>query len=83
MWFDKEQDYIAQIEQEKKRTDTIMQAVLPSAVIDRLKRSDEPIADRFENVTVMFADIVGFTAAAETFNPRRSPVLVGRIVFGV
>lgn len=69
-WGDMERGYILQIEREKNRTDSILQAILPSAIIDRLKQSDSAIADRIENVTVMFADIVGFTSAAEQMTPE-------------
>jgi len=38
--------------------------ILPQAVAKRLKRSHGIIADRFDDVTILFADIVGFTRLA-------------------
>jgi class 3 adenylate cyclase len=36
--------------------------ILPEPVADRLRRGERPIADRFDDVSLMFADIVGFTS---------------------
>jgi class 3 adenylate cyclase len=36
--------------------------VLPEPIADRLRRGERPIADRFDDVSLLFADIVGFTA---------------------
>jgi class 3 adenylate cyclase len=35
--------------------------ILPEAVAERLRRGEHPIADRFEDVSLLFADIVSFT----------------------
>ncbi len=49
------------IVQERDRADGLLLNILPEAIAARLK--DEPgiIADAFDDVTVLFADIVGFT----------------------
>ena len=39
--------------------------ILPESVAERLKRGESPIADRIEDVTVLFADLVGSTPLAE------------------
>ena len=36
--------------------------ILPEAVAERLRRGEHPIADRFEDVSLLFADIVSFTS---------------------
>src|SRR6516225_10321780 len=36
--------------------------ILPGAIAERLKQGEERIADGFAEVTVLFADVVGFTA---------------------
>jgi class 3 adenylate cyclase/HAMP domain-containing protein len=38
--------------------------ILPKPVADRLKHFEGAIADRFDDVTILFADIVGFTRLA-------------------
>lgn len=71
IWGDKERSYLKEIEAEKNRSEAILSAILPAPIIDRLKSSNDPIADRVENVTILFADIVGFTPAAERMSPEK------------
>jgi class 3 adenylate cyclase len=49
---------------EREKADRLLLNVLPRAIADRLKRRHEVIADSFTDVTVLFADIVGFTQMA-------------------
>ena len=48
----------------RRENERLLLSILPGSVADRLKSGDERIADRFEEVTVLFADIVGFTQLA-------------------
>ena len=50
--------------------------VLPEAVARRLKAGESPIADRVDAVTVLFADIVGFTPLSQQLTPE---ALVGML----
>ena len=43
---------------------------------ERLKNSDQPIADAFPDVSVMFADIVNFTPMAAAISICTSGVLI-------
>src|SRR5207253_10514867 len=49
------------------RSERLLLNVLPPEIAERLKRKEYPIADRFDDVSVLFADMVGFTerSAAE------------------
>lgn len=48
------------------RSRRLLDNVLPTTIADQLMREpDEPIADRFDQATVLFADIVGFTDMSE------------------
>jgi len=58
-----------QVKVERARSDGLLANILPDAIAKRLIAHDRPIADRFENVTILFADIVGFTE----FSNARSP----------
>lgn len=49
---------------EKQTSERLLLNVLPGPIADRLKRGENLIADRFEAVSVLFADLVGFTAVA-------------------
>jgi len=50
--------------------------VLPEAVIPRLQAGESPIADQFADVTVVFADIIGFTPLSERLGPKRMVLLL-------
>src|SRR6185295_1696756 len=50
----------------RRENERLLLSILPESIADRLKSGDERIADRFEEVTVLFADIVGFTELAAT-----------------
>lgn len=55
------QDAYQQLEAEQAKSDQLLLNVLPAAIVQRLKRNEKNIAESFGEVTVMFADIVGFT----------------------
>jgi class 3 adenylate cyclase len=55
-----ENDYIAQVEQEKRRSEGLLRNVLPPEIAMRLGRGTSTIADHFDEATVIFADVVGF-----------------------
>ncbi len=46
---------------QQEKTETLLLNILPKLIAQRLKQRPGIIADSFESVTVMFADIVGFT----------------------
>ncbi len=59
---------LAALRTEQERSEQLLLNVLPSTIAERLKQQPGAIADAFDSVTVLFADIVGFTefAGAET-----------------
>jgi adenylate cyclase len=54
----------AEAEVEHARAESLLRNVLPPSVADRLKRHPEGLADAVDDVTVLFADLVGFTPMA-------------------
>src|SRR5690606_13588041 len=52
------------LEAEHNRSEELLLNVLPAPIAERLKRGEQPIADQFSEVTILFADIVGFTELA-------------------
>ena len=48
----------------RRENERLLLSILPESIADRLKSGDKRIADRFEEVTVLFADIVSFTELA-------------------
>jgi adenylate cyclase len=49
----------------------LIATVMPAAIAARLTSSEDRIADRIENLTVLFADLAGFTAAAQDLPPEK------------
>jgi class 3 adenylate cyclase len=45
--------------------------VLPKSIAERLKRGEGTIAETYDDVTVLFADVVGFTPFVERTAPER------------
>ena len=56
-WHDRERRYLTQIEQEKAKHEALLRNILPDDII-------VVIADRVDEATVLFADLVGFTTIA-------------------
>lgn len=46
---------------ERQRSEELLHNVLPAEIVSRLQGTPLPIADSYEQATVLFADIVGFT----------------------
>jgi class 3 adenylate cyclase len=55
------QEQSIEVERERDRATMLLYNILPRTIADRLQSGEENIANHFENVTVLFADIVGFT----------------------
>jgi guanylate cyclase len=64
------------LEAEHQRSESLLLNVLPAPVAERLKRSEGVIADGFEGVTVLFADIVGFTPLSASLTPNEVVTLL-------
>ena len=59
------------LEIEKDRADNLLLNILPTHVANDLKEDkNKLIAEKFDDVSVLFADLVGFTKAASTIDPN-------------
>ena len=56
---------------EQDRSERLLLNILPGPIAERLKNSNQTIADGFADVSVMFVDIVNFTKIAEGLNPQQ------------
>jgi PAS domain S-box-containing protein len=61
---------------QQEQSEQLLLNILPEPIADRLKRYPSTIADTFEAVSVLFADIVGFTE----FSARTSPTELVKIL---
>jgi class 3 adenylate cyclase len=62
-------EQVSALAAEKARAEELLLNVLPASIAERLKRGQRPIADGFPRVSVLFADIVGFTKMSERVTP--------------
>ncbi|MEC4895146.1 MAG: adenylate/guanylate cyclase domain-containing protein [Oscillatoria sp. PMC 1051.18] len=61
---------------QQKQTEELLLNILPAAIADRIKQGEVNIADSFEDVSVLFADLVGFTE----FGDRKSPAELVKVL---
>ncbi len=55
--------------EEERKSEHLLLNVLPAAIADRLKEKEQVIADSFTDVSILFADIVGFTRMSARMAP--------------
>jgi class 3 adenylate cyclase/putative methionine-R-sulfoxide reductase with GAF domain len=67
------------LEEERDRFDRLLRNTLPESIARRLQAGEERIAEHFDAVTVLFADIVGFTRMAAEQTPEAVVELLGRV----
>ncbi len=64
---------------ERARVDQILNDLLPPLVVDRLKTEQRFVADAFEEISVLFADLVGFTKWTASMRPEHVVELLNRV----
>ena len=67
---------------ERDRSEKLLQNMLPEQIAARLKDGTENVADRFEAVSVLFADMVGSTVLASKLSPEDMVGLLNEIFTG-
>jgi class 3 adenylate cyclase len=56
--------------EDHERSKQLINNLLPEVIVERLKQEQGMIADSFDEVTVLFADIVGFTQLSSQISPK-------------
>lgn len=64
---------------EQEKSERLLLNILPEPIAAKLKQSQEHIAENFEAVTIMFADIVGFTPLSARLEPIALVSLLNQI----
>nr|WP_242023936.1 adenylate/guanylate cyclase domain-containing protein [Nodosilinea sp. FACHB-13] len=60
---------LKELNKEKERSEQLLINILPESIVQRLKENDTSIAEHFDEVTILFADIVNFTPIAARLQP--------------
>jgi Adenylate cyclase, family 3 (some proteins contain HAMP domain) len=70
------------LQESQERSEKLLLNILPKSIAERLKHDTSAIAEKFDEVTILFADIVGFTPLSTRIQPDE---LVNRLnqVFSV
>lgn len=64
---------------ETERSESLLLNVLPKEIAPRLKAGESPIADAYDEATILFADIVGFTRLTQRLPPREMVGLLNTV----
>jgi class 3 adenylate cyclase len=67
------------LDAERAQSERLLLNILPASIAARLKESEGAIADHCHNVTVLFADLVGFTPLSSRKSPQELVQLLNRI----
>jgi guanylate cyclase len=65
------------------QSDGLLRNILPGEIADRLKTSDETIADDYDSASILFADIVDFTPMSAGMTPLELVALLDDVFTGI
>jgi adenylate cyclase len=78
-----ERDIVASINEDKEKSQKLLRNMLPEFVVRRLNGGEHPVAERIQDATVLFSDIVGFTSLSKTLEPKTLVALLNAFVTAV
>ncbi|MCW6037430.1 response regulator [Spirulina subsalsa FACHB-351] len=61
----------AQLIREQQRSEELLLNIFPAQIVDELKQGNQVVGEYFEDVSILFADIVNFTPLASTTDPKK------------
>lgn len=59
------------LDEERCGADRLLRQIMPDSIADRLKHGDQHVVEFHDEVTVLFADVVGFTKLASELEPSQ------------
>jgi adenylate cyclase len=79
---DREKKFIAELKQEKRRSETLLLNILPQSIVDRMRSGEVVIADRVAEATILFCDLVGFTTLSHKLSADQVIDFLSKIFSG-
>lgn len=76
---DREKKFIVDLEHEKQRSEVLLLNILPQGIVNRMRAGETVIADHVDEVTILFCDLVGFTAISQAMPAARTIDFLSRI----
>jgi class 3 adenylate cyclase/CheY-like chemotaxis protein len=73
------QDLLGRIQVEQEKSEMLLRSILPASIVERLKIDADIIADSHDDVTVLFADLVGFTEMASQVSASEVVALLDEV----
>jgi class 3 adenylate cyclase len=70
---------LAELGREREKSERLLRNILPATIAERLKNGEATIAESFSSVTVLFADLSGFTEFSEHVDPQQVVGLLDEI----
>ena len=64
---------------EKNKTETLLSELLPKSIVELLGSGQKVIPESFDNITILFSDIVGFTRISARASPMDIVVLLNKM----
>ena len=68
------------LEKQQHENDRLLLSLMPQSVVDRYRGGDEDIAEEHQDVTVIFADIVGLDELSADLSPEESLAIINKLV---
>jgi len=59
-----------ELQLQTEKTEKLMLNILPQSIAERLKDGDKEVSDKYQNTTILFSDLVGFTKMSSEKTPE-------------
>ena len=67
------------IQEEQKKSDQLLLSIFPAAIAEQLRETNKSLAKSYEEVTVIFIDLVGFTKLSGSMSPANLVELLDEV----